>query len=391
MRTPQVLLVHNRYQQPGGEDAVVAAEATLLRREGHLAATHTADNHDADGMGRLRLAAAAVWNGASYRAIRQACQHSAASVVHFHNTFPLVSPSAYYAAHAEGAAVVQTLHNFRLICPGATLYRDGAVCADCVGAAVPLRAVQHRCYRADRQATTVAAGMLVAHRGIGTWQRAVDVYIALTEFARRQFIAGGLPAGRIVVKPNFLTDDPGAGPHDGGFALFVGRLSEEKGIDTLVRAWQQLGPSSRLKVAGSGPLTGLPAGANIEWLGWQSAAEVARLMRAASFLVMPSSCYEGFPMTLVQAFAAGLPAIVSGHGSLAEIVTDGVTGLHVPPGDADALARMATWAWRHPRELRGMGARARAEFELRYTERQHHAQILEIYRAAAAHAVPVRS
>jgi glycosyltransferase involved in cell wall biosynthesis len=384
MRSPGVVLVHNRYQQAGGEDAVFAAETALLRRRQHAVATHTADNRTAETMGRVALAGAALWNRASYRDIRRVCRDSGASIAHFHNTFPLVSPSGYYAARAEGVAVVQTLHNYRLICPGGNLFRDGRTCTACVGAAVPLAAVRHACYRGDRQATAVTLSLLTGHRLIGTWRHAVDVYVALTEFARRRFIEGGLPADRVVVKPNFLAEDPGVGSHDGGFALFVGRLTEDKGVATLVRAWDAAGGGRRLKIAGTGPLERMASTKTIEWLGWQSGDRVLELMRAASFLVMPSTWFEGFPVTLLQAFATALPVIVSGHGSLAEIVADGVTGRHVPPGDSEALAQAIDWAWTHPAEIREMGRRGRDEFESRYTAQQHYDRIVEIYRRALA-------
>ena len=175
-------------------------------------------------------------------------------VVHFHNTFPLISPSGYYAARAEGVPVVQTIHNYRLICPSATLFRDGRPCVDCVGRRVPWPAVKHACYRDSRPASLVVAGMLSTHRLLQTWNRLVHVYIALSEFARQQLISGGLRGDRIVIKPNFINPDPGVGSHDGDFALFIGRLTIEKGLPTLLSAWERLDGAFPLKIVGDGPL-----------------------------------------------------------------------------------------------------------------------------------------
>src|SRR5438046_3102422 len=198
--------------------------------------------------------------------------------------------------------------------------------------------------------------MLAAHRWLGTWQRRVDAYIAMTEFARAKFIAGGLPAEKIAVKPNFCPVDPGLGQSDGGYALFVGRLSPEKGVETLMSAWRRLGGNVPLYVVGDGPLA--PAVQEFvgktercHWLGWQPRNTVLTLMREARVLVLPSECYEMFPLVLAEAFATGLPVIGSQHGSVGAIIDDGRTGLHVRPGDPEDLASKAESAFSHPSEL----------------------------------------
>jgi glycosyltransferase involved in cell wall biosynthesis len=380
---PAVVLVHNRYQQAGGEDEVFAAERSLLAAHGHAVTTYLADNERINGMGRVRLTATTIWNRDSRREVRAICTQPGPVVAHFHNTFPLISPSAYSGARDAGAIVVQTLHNYRLICPGATLYRDGAACEQCVGSPVPWRAVVHGCYRHSRLATAVAASMIAAHHAAGTWRDAVSVYIALTEFARLRFIDGGLPPERIVVKPNFLPADPGPGAHRGRFALFVGRVSPEKGIDVLLDAYER-GLDLPLKIAGAGPLERTRTPRNVEWLGWQSPAEVIALMKAAAVLVLPSVCYEGFPITALQAFATGLPVIATGHGSLAEIVDHGRTGLLFEPGQVDALAERLDWAGTHPGELQVLSSGARSEFEQRYTAASNYRRLIEIYRTGLA-------
>jgi glycosyltransferase involved in cell wall biosynthesis len=227
----------------------------------------------------------------------------------------------------------------------------------------------------------VVAAMLGAHKLRGTWRTDVDTYIAVTEFARAKFVAGGLPADRIVVKPNFLLQDPGTGVHEGGFALYVGRLSPEKGIGPLIRLWRQLAPGIPLRVVGSGPLETLAAESppNVEWLGWQPHDRVLAAMKDASFLVFPTECYEGFPMVLLEAMATGLPVIASGQGSLPEIVQDGTSGVLVPPGDAQRWAGTLGWAINHREELAAMGRSARRVFEECYTAERGHRLLAEVY------------
>src|ERR1700733_6841799 len=251
-----VLLVHNFYQQPGGEDQVFADEGKLLEQHGHSVSHFTMHNDAVEGMGKFALARKTIWNKDSQQSLRQAIRNARAEVVHFHNTFPLISPAAYYTAHEEECGVVQTLHNYRLLCPGATMYRDGKVCEECMGKLGPWPGVLHGCYRNNRLATAAVAAMITFHRKRGTWQNQVDVYIALTQFGRGKFIAGGLPGEKIVVKPNFVDPDPQPGSGDGGFALFVGRLTEEKGIATLLKAWKSLSNRTglSLKIAGDGPM-----------------------------------------------------------------------------------------------------------------------------------------
>jgi glycosyltransferase involved in cell wall biosynthesis len=381
---PSVVLIHNRYQNAGGEDDVFTAETALLRRRGHRVETYTADNHAITDMNRAALVARTMWNQTAYRDVYELCRSigQAPVVAHFHNVFPLVSPAAYYGARKAGAVVVQTLHNYRYICPGATLFRDGRPCEACVGQPVAWRSVAHACYRQSRSATTVVATTVALHRALGTWRTRVGVYIALTEFSRRKFIEGGLSPSQVRVKANFLADDPGPGEHGGGFALYVGRLSPEKGIETLLDAWKRLDGSIPLKIVGTGPLERCEIVPGVEWLGWQPLDRVLPLMQAASFLVLPSTWYEGFPMTLVQAFAVGLPVIASAHGAMSEIVEHGLTGLHVTPGDPAALADRVRWAAAHPSLLRGIGATCRREFEQKYTADRNYERLMQIYDGA---------
>jgi glycosyltransferase involved in cell wall biosynthesis len=380
-----VLVVHNQYKGgPGGEDRVVDLETTLLARNGHRVLRYTVDNHDVERVGRVALACRTLWNHAVYRDIRRVIAQERVSVVHVHNTLPLISPAVYYAARAEGVPVVQTLHNYRLICSNAVCVRGGNRCTACVGAAVPWRAVRHACYRGSRAASAAVAGLVLFHRTLHTWQRRVDAYIAPTEFARRMFISGGLPAERIVVKPHFVDPDPGAGSGRGGYALFVGRLSVEKGVRTLLDAWTELGSRVPLTIVGDGPLAPDVASAatrleGVRWLGRQSHADVRRLMRDAAFVVAPSLAYETFGQVIIEAFAAGTPVVASADGAAAELVERARTGVLVRPADVRDLVAKVEWLLAHQCFGDSMRRAARYTYEERFTAQANYRLTMEIY------------
>jgi glycosyltransferase involved in cell wall biosynthesis len=387
---PSVLLVHNYYQKPGGEDEVVRVETAMLRSRGHDVRDFRLHNDAVDHMSKAELAKATLWNTTVHRTLQEELAASGSQVAHFHNTFPLISPAAYYAAQRRGVAVVQTLHNYRLLCPNAVFYRDGGVCEECLGRSVAWPAVVHGCYRGSRVATLAVAGMTAMHRAMGTWTHAVDLYIALTEFGRRKFIEGGIPARKIVVKPNF-TEDPGEGDHRGGEIVFAGRLAPEKGIDTLIQAWHRVSarhPDRKLKIVGQGPMATLQATSppGVEWLGWQSRDQLLQIMQRAALLVFPSVHYEGFPMTLVEAFATGLPVVASNIGAAAEVIRDGRTGRLYRPGDADHLADVLEELFLNEAQIADMGRQARAEYEEKYTPQRNYDQLLAAYALAAEYA-----
>ncbi len=381
----RVVIFHTHYLQPGGEDTVFQAEAELLRERGHEVIAVMPQNRELEGMPLWQQAVVTVWNGQISRRLRRLIQEERPDVVHLHNTFPLASPAVIHAAKAEGVPVVMTLHNYRLLCPAAIFFRDGRVCEDCLGKSVPWPGVLHGCWR-GRAPTGVVAWMLTVHHLLRTWEK-VDRFIALTEFARQKFIEGGLPAERIVVKPNFVAPDPGMGAHEGGFALFVGRLSPEKGVKTLLEAWKRLGEKVPLKVVGDGPLATEVSRAaeklpGVAWLGRRAREEVEALMGEAAFLVFPSECYEGFPMVIAEAFARGLPVLATGLGSHGSLVEDGRTGRLFRPGDPEDLAAKVEWLLSHPGELARMCKEARAEYEAKYTADRNYQMLMEIYEQA---------
>lgn len=395
----KILVCHNIYQRPGGEDQVFADETALLEAHGHEVVRLTVHNDDVTGRGKIGLAVDTLWNREMYRRVRATVERERAEVVHFHNTFPLLSPAAYAAARHGGAAVVQTLHNYRLLCPGSLFLRDGKVCEDCLGRRVPLPAVRHKCYRNDRAASAVTVVMLTTHRALGTYQRSVDLYIALTEFSRNKFIEGGLPGERIVVKPNFVGTDrgvgDGAGDEQGAFGLYVGRLDEGKGIEVLLSAWSKVPGTPRLKILGDGQLAPLVRAAaerdpRIEWLGRRPIDEVYRTMGEAAFLVMPSVWYEAMPRTLVEAYSKGTPILGSRLGAMAELIEPGQTGLHFTSGSADDLAGQVSWAFQHPHKMLGMRAIARRTYEQKYTADENYRQLRACYETALERRSPNR-
>lgn len=384
----KILFVHNRYQQAGGEDNVVAAEAKLLADHGHEVECWCVDNKDLPSglIGKINTALATSYSSASRALARESLQSFKPDVVHVHNFFPQISPSIYDACLDEGVPVVQTLHNYRLICPGAILMRDGKICEQCITGS-PYQAAWYGCYRDSKLGSLVVAHMVAQHRKQGTWQHKVNRFIALTDFAKGKFVEAGFPADKIAVKANFVNDPSQElarlNRTTPGFALFVGRLSEEKGIKTLLQAWSNLDKPTLLKVAGSGPLEALLLNKNnVVALGRQSADEISRLMQQASFLVLPSEWYEGFPLVLVEAFAHGLPVLASRLGSMADIIKDGETGLLFEPGNPDDLATKVRWLVDHKQECQRLSNNARQAYLANYTAESNLHQLVEIYQQA---------
>jgi glycosyltransferase involved in cell wall biosynthesis len=384
----KVLLLHNRYQLAGGEDAVVRAEMTLLASRGHAVSLLEASNERIGGLvSQVRAAGRAIYSTASERDVARELAHVQPDVVHVHNFFPLLSPSVYRACRRAGVAVVQTLHNFRLLCPNGIFFRDGSPCEDCLGRAVAWPGVLHRCYRGSRIATAPVAAMLAVHHALRTWSELVDVYVAPTRFVREKFIEGGFAPERIEVKPHFVGGDPMPGDGQGGYALAVGRISEEKGFRTLLAAWRRLHADLPLKIVGDGPLLEELRDASrsllgVEWVGRAPPDEVQRLMQRAQLLVVPSGWYETFGMVVIEAFAAGLPVVAARHGALAELVEHGRTGVHFEPGDASALAAAVDGLLSRPGELPALRRNARAEFEARYDPARNYTALMRTYARA---------
>jgi len=383
----RILQIHNFYQQAGGEDRVLAAEFALLSSHGHEVFQYTVHNDAVAEVPAVELGVKTIWNKDSYRKIRLLLAEHAIDIVHAHNTLPLISPSIYDAARAQNVPVVQTLHNYRLLCPAATFYRQGEICELCLGKAVNYPAVLHRCYRDSLAASAVVSIMLAAHHFAGTYQRKIHTYIALTEFARNKFREGGLPANRMIVKPNFLSHDPGPGTGQGGYALFAGRLTAEKGLVEMLDAWAANPHTLPLKIAGDGPLRSFvqeraASLATVEYLGLCEHARVMSLLQEAAVLVFPSRWYEGMPMILLEAMACGTPIVAFAVGSLSELILDFENGCKLPLADSDALPDLLRDSERLAR-ISCLRAGARAYFERYFTAAKNYQLLKKAYDEAA--------
>jgi glycosyltransferase involved in cell wall biosynthesis len=382
----RILLVHNVYRDRYGEDVVVDEEHALLKLHGHAVDRHGADNATiAGGWATLRTAWQAPYSNRERDRLLRRIETFRPDVVHVHNFFPLLTPSVFDACEAAGVPAVLSVHNYRLVCPGATFFRAGAVCEKCLRGSA-YNAARHGCYRGSRLGSLAVARMVERHRTAGTWQRKVDCFIVFTEFARAKLMEAGFPGDRIAVKPNAVRIGSSVERADGdGAALFVGRLAAEKGVATLLSAWRDL--DLPLRIVGDGPLRALAQQAkqaSIIWLGRLSPDGVAEEMRRARFLVMPSEWYEGFPLVVAEAMARGLPIIASNLGGLGELVRDGATGLSFTAGDATDLARAVRWARDNPEAMARMAHAARVRVLESLTPEANHRRLTEIYAAVLA-------
>ncbi|WBO85369.1 glycosyltransferase [Hymenobacter yonginensis] len=391
----RILLLHNYYQQPGGEDAVFRAERDLLRAHGHPVETLEFHNQEL-GTGiwaKLKAGLFGFYNPASARRLRQAIEDFQPDILHIHNLFPVASPAVLWAARQAGVPVVMTLHNYRLICPGALLYADGQVYEKSVHQLFPWDAVRRGLYRNSRLQTAAVAAQTGLHKLLGTWQTGVARYLVLTEFARRRILDSSLRlrAEQVAYKPNFIAD-PGAPQPDSqraGHLLFVGRLSPEKGLQTLLTAAAT--HALPLVVVGDGPLRAAVEACasttpSVRYQGPADGTGVAAAMRHCRALVMPSECVEGMPMVVLEAFASGTPVLASRRGGPGEMVKPGVNGLLFEPGDPEGLAQAAQALLADEALAARLGTAGRASYETLYTPAVNYAWLLALYQAAVAEA-----
>ncbi len=384
----KVLMVHNRYQQRGGEDAVVDAEADLLASRGVEVERLDADN-DAiqDAWAKIQVSVQQLTGSAKMRdRIGQALKQFHPDVVHVHNWFPTISASVFRQCKAANIPVVHTIHNYRLLCVGATLFRDGHVCEDCIGSTFRTSGIVHKCYRGSGIGSAAATFGMLAHWSAGTWHRAVDRFIALTEFSRRKLIEGGIHAEKIAVKPNFVDPAPEPGAGDGGYFLYAGRLTEEKGLRTLIECWKNGPELAPLWIVGDGPLRNEVQEAaaslgNVHWLGMKSSDEVLSLMKRAKATLCPSLWYEGMPRVVIESLAVATPVVASRIGGYPEMIVDGESGALFASGNAGALlGRLRELETKAAFEA--MRPDARLRFQAEYTGEKNYSVLLDIYRTA---------
>ncbi len=388
----KVVLCHAYYTERGGEDRSFEEEGDLLNAHGHRVIEYVRWNDELVRRGKATALAKTLWNREAAREVAELIRCEAPDVVHCTNTFPLISPSVCHAARRQGVAVVQALRNYRLLCAGAYLMRDGRPCEDCIGRAIPWPAVVHRCYRGSAAASAAVAAMQVMHRAVGTWCSTVDAFFTLTEFARAKFVSAGFPAERVHVKHNCVHPDPGAGDGAGGYAVFAARMSPEKGVAALLEAWRLDAALPPLKIIGDGPLlpdvqAAAARDSRIECLGHRRAEEVQRIIGSAAVVVVPSLWYETFGRTIAEAYAGGTPVVASRLGAMAELVEEGITGRLFEAGNAvDLAVSVRRVVEAPPADRAAMRRQTRAAFEARFTPAQNYDRLMEIYDAARRYA-----
>ena len=382
----KILVAHNQYQYAGGEDIVVAEEVRMLQQRGHSVHQYTVNNDGISGVWRQTVVAVrSFYSRPALREISNLLASFQPDILHVHNFFPSISPAIFFAAGKYRVPVVQTLHNYRLICANAMLFRDERPCEDCTAGNSFLPGVIHACYRGSRVGSAIVGASTSVHAALGTWSNRIDRYIALTQFAARQLGNGRIPAEKIRIKPNFAPDR-GYGQGQGGFALYVGRLSSEKGLETILAADRLGHLPIPVHIAGDGPLLTeieracARPGSRLIYLGRLPRSEVVEQMKRAAALLVPSLWYEGFPMVIVEALSCGLPIIASRIGGLPEMVQDGHSGLLFEPGDPSALLQALRNFVSDTSGIEAKRQASRDQFDRHYTEQKNYETLVEIYR-----------
>ena len=383
----KVLMLHNRYRIRGGEGVSTDATVSLLRDAGHTVDLVEEWNDRVGELGMVKTSIRSVWSSEAHRDITSRLANGDYDVMHVQNFFPLHSPSVFHAARAMNVPTVNSLRNFRLLCPQGMLYRDGGVCMDCVGLKAPLPAVRHGCYRDSRAGTAVVAAMAVGHRIGGTWRDAVDVHVTPSQYAAEVHVSGGFDPNHIEIVPNFVHPDPTVGTGEGDFVLFAGRLAPEKGIDVLIKAWRTHLSDIPLRIAGTGILEDDVFSIaddleTVEYVGTLEHPQLTKMMGEATLVVAPTTGIETFGRVAAEAHATGTPVVASNLGGLPEIVVHDETGLLVPPGDVHALAAAVRRLWNDRTSLDAMRTASRARYEAEYSAPKALAAWERIYRLA---------
>lgn len=388
----RVLIAHNFYEQAGGEDAVVKSEYELLQKKGDDVFLYERNNQEIDSLSfteKLKLFSQLEWSRKTYDDLRARIREFRPDVVHFHNIFYMITPAAYDACHDEGVPVVQSQHNFRPLCSNGLFFRQGAVCEECLHHSL-WRGVLYGCFKDSRPATLIMARMLMAHQKKQTWNKKVDRYITATEFTRKKYVESGIPPEKISIKPHFIFAGNNSPVSDQGYALYMGRLSPEKGVDVLLKAWERL-PQIPLKIMGSGPLAeelkdyarkrGM---GHVQFLGFVPPQQLEYNLKSAKFLVLPSVCYENFPRTVAESFSYGIPILASRLGSIQDLVTDQKTGVLFEPGNPQDMADKARWLIEHPQEFSRMRQLTRQEYTEKYMPEENYQGLMAIYQKTIA-------
>lgn len=382
----RILIGLNQYQNFGGEDAVALAEQKLLEDHGHAVRLYTRSNAELKSFSlseKSRFMWYLAWSDKSYQELRKIVREFKPDVAHFHNIYFMLSPAVYYACKDEKVPVVQSLHNFRPLCANGLFFRNNRVCEDCLNGSL-FNGIRHRCYQKSWIISALVVRMLMAHRKMNTWKDKVDAYITATEFTKQKYVQAGIAPDKIFIKPNFIYPSPKETAVDQGYALYVGRLSDEKGVEVLIKAWKEI-KDCPLKIAGDGPLKPYLSGfihnnqiANVELLGHVDQGRYEQLMQGAKFMVVPSICYENFPRIVAEALAYGVPVIASRLGSLQEIIADKVNGGLFEAGNAGDLIEKVRWIY-HQADLEFLKKNARASYKVRFSDDVNYEILQNIY------------
>jgi glycosyltransferase involved in cell wall biosynthesis len=397
----KILLVHNFYGStaPSGENTAFVAEASLLRNRGHSIVEFTRHSDELlhQGLyGTVRGALGTIWNPVSLRKLKSTLRDIRPEIVHVHNTFPILSPSVLYATSDLNIPTVMTLHNYRIGCSAATALRKDEPCTLCLDKKSVLPALRYGCYRDSRIATLPVSLMIALHNAKNTWKKNVDAFITLTEFQREKMAQFGIPEASLFVKPQFLENPPEPLPWQRreSKAVFIGRLYTAKGIHILIDSWKKWGKNAApLEIIGDGPMRNelmsaagkSEAAGSISFLGNLSHAEAMRKLSSAKLLILPSLCFEGFPMVVQEAYAYGVPIAASNIGSLPHLIAENRTGTLFTPGNAESLLASVQPLLADDKQLRILGAQAKQEFDSKYTAGKNYDILMSIYASAAAH------
>lgn len=388
-RKQKVLIVHNYYQIPGGEDTVVTNEKKLLESHGHEVVLYTRHNSELNSLSKgqkLLLPISTIFNFQTYKEVKKIIKAENIDIVHVHNTLNLVSPSVYYAAFACHVPVAQTVHNFRLLCPGATFFRDGHVCEECLSKGL-VCAVKHKCYRGSRVQTLACVISAWVHRLIGTYKKLN--YICLTDFNKDKLLQlKQIKKEKVFVKPNFVEEAKEVVPYDKrkDQFIYVGRLEEIKGIDILLEAWKLMGTDApELLMCGKGPLEDWAKEfikknelSNVKLLGFVQNDEVRKMIGESKALILPTQVYEGFPMTIAESYACGTPVIGSDLGNTGSLIENGVSGYKFEPDSSKELAEAV-------KKIESSDLVIGREVIEKYSSERNYRSLREIYEACCNH------
>ena len=381
----RILIIHNRYQQRGGEDSVFENESSLLKKYGNSVEQLIFSNEEINSpISKIKAGISSIYNKSSAKKLDNKIQIFKPDIIHVHNFFPIASPSIFYESQKHNIPIVMTLHNYRLICPNALLFRDGKVCEECINKEFAINGVMNGCYRDSKLQTFALATMSYLHKKTKTWENRVDKYIALTNFAKNKILNSSLKLKekQITIKPNYVNDH-GFELNKDDYLIFIGRLSKEKGVDILLNAFKN--SKRKIVIIGSGPMKDIVEEysknyQNIEYLGFQQMDVIIQKLKKAKALIFTSVWYEGMPMTILESLSTGTPVVSTDIGGPAEIITNNKTGLIYKVGDVEDLQNSIEKLYSDNDFFKNLCINARKEFEDKFSEKQNYQKLINIYK-----------